>query len=262
MAVRRACARLLPRPGAWATPSQSHPNRALGELRPAPVLASESAALLHSGPASASAAARTVQGRRPGEKETPSSPSFSSSAAPPETSAQALRRRLASENLSLADFIKFASSPAQQRQAPPPGLELTEAARDADGESSDGLIGWGAPYQVPAVQPREKRRKPDWMKRELPGGDQFVEIKKKLRELKLSTVCEEARCPNIGECWSGGEHGAATATIMILGDTCTRGCRWGASSHLPLPSSFPLRPLPSCPPPVHPRLTHPQCPTH
>ena len=51
-------------------------------------------------------------------------------------------------------------------------------------------------------------------------------MKKDLRQLKLNTVCEEAKCPNIGECWSGGEHGTATATIMVLGDTCTRGCRF------------------------------------
>ncbi|KAL7219172.1 hypothetical protein ACSBR2_012279 [Camellia fascicularis] len=59
----------------------------------------------------------------------------------------------------------------------------------------------------------------------IPGGDKYSQIKKKLRKLKLHTVWEEARCPNLGECWSGGETGTATATIMILGDTCTRGCR-------------------------------------
>ncbi|KAF2283199.1 hypothetical protein GH714_043529 [Hevea brasiliensis] len=62
------------------------------------------------------------------------------------------------------------------------------------------------------------------MKEAIPGGEKYVQIKKKLRELKLHTVCEEAKCPNLGECWSGGETGTATATIMILGDTCTRGC--------------------------------------
>jgi len=67
--------------------------------------------------------------------------------------------------------------------------------------------------------------KPKWMKESIPGGEKYVQIKKKLRELKLHTVCEEAKCPNMGECWSGGETGTATATIMILGDTCTRGCR-------------------------------------
>ena len=44
--------------------------------------------------------------------------------------------------------------------------------------------------------------------------------------MKLATVCEEARCPNIGECWGGGEDNIATATIMVMGDTCTRGCRF------------------------------------
>jgi len=63
------------------------------------------------------------------------------------------------------------------------------------------------------------------MKETVPGGVKYAAIKAKLRELKLHTVCEEARCPNLGECWSGGETGTATATIMILGDTCTRGCR-------------------------------------
>lgn len=68
--------------------------------------------------------------------------------------------------------------------------------------------------------------KPKWMKESIPGGEKYTQIKKRLRELKLHTVCEEAKCPNLGECWSGGETGTATATIMILGDTCTRGCRF------------------------------------
>ena len=71
-------------------------------------------------------------------------------------------------------------------------------------------------------------RKPPWMKRTIPGGDRYTEIKAKLRELKLSTVCEEARCPNLGECWGGGDGHTATATIMIMGDTCTRACRFCA----------------------------------
>lgn len=66
------------------------------------------------------------------------------------------------------------------------------------------------------------------MKRVVPGGDKYTEIKGKLRELQLHTVCEEARCPNIGECWGGGDGHTATATIMLMGDTCTRGCRFCA----------------------------------
>ncbi|KAK9828334.1 hypothetical protein WJX74_009413 [Apatococcus lobatus] len=83
-------------------------------------------------------------------------------------------------------------------------------------------------YSVYAPNWKEKARKPDWLKREVPGGDKYTQIKSKLRELKLHTVCEEARCPNIGECWGGGEDHTATATIMLMGDTCTRGCRFCA----------------------------------
>jgi lipoate synthase len=56
----------------------------------------------------------------------------------------------------------------------------------------------------------------------------LCEFQAKLRELKLHTVCEEARCPNMGECWGGGDGHTATATIMLMGDTCTRGCRFCA----------------------------------
>ncbi|KAG2211264.1 uncharacterized protein EV154DRAFT_516669 [Mucor mucedo] len=69
-------------------------------------------------------------------------------------------------------------------------------------------------------------RLPDWLKTEIPTGKNFGKIKRDLRGLKLHTVCEEARCPNIGDCWGGGEHQTATATIMLMGDECTRGCRF------------------------------------
>jgi len=73
----------------------------------------------------------------------------------------------------------------------------------------------------------EKRlRLPPWLKTEIPMGKNFAKLKRDLRGLKLATVCEEARCPNIGECWGGGPEGTATATIMLMGDTCTRGCRF------------------------------------
>jgi hypothetical protein len=76
---------------------------------------------------------------------------------------------------------------------------------------------------------QERTRKPDWLKREvLPGGEKYTQIKAKLRELNLHTVCEEAKCPNIGTCWGGGDGHTATATIMLMGDTCTRGCRFCA----------------------------------
>jgi lipoic acid synthetase len=83
-------------------------------------------------------------------------------------------------------------------------------------------------YSLEAPSYKDRKRKPDWMKRVIPGGDKYTDIKAKLRELKLHTVCEEARCPNIGECWGGGDGHTATATIMLMGDTCTRGCRFCA----------------------------------
>lgn len=82
-------------------------------------------------------------------------------------------------------------------------------------------------YSVDVGTKRDPKPKPPWMKRVIPSGDKYTAIKAQLRELNLNTVCEEAKCPNVGECWSGGETGTATATIMILGDTCTRGCRCG-----------------------------------
>ena len=69
---------------------------------------------------------------------------------------------------------------------------------------------------------REQRvRKPDWLKVKLPHGDDYERVKREVSGLRLNTVCQEALCPNLAECW-----GAGTATIMILGDTCTRGCRF------------------------------------
>jgi lipoic acid synthetase len=67
------------------------------------------------------------------------------------------------------------------------------------------------------------RRHPDWIKVKPPGNPNYLRLKRILREKKLHSVCEEARCPNIGECW-----GNNTATFLILGDTCTRGCRFCA----------------------------------
>jgi len=69
-------------------------------------------------------------------------------------------------------------------------------------------------------------RKPQWLKVKAPGGQNFVGVRQMMRELALHTVCEEAHCPNIGECW---EHRAAT--FMILGDVCTRNCAYCAIAH-------------------------------
>ena len=95
------------------------------------------------------------------------------------------------------------------------------------------LPGGGRLPSPPALE-----RKPGWLKVKAPGGPTYLDVKRMMRELDLHTVCEEARCPNIGECW---EHRAAT--FMILGDVCTRNCAYCAVSH-GTPKAFdPLEPV-------------------
>ena len=83
---------------------------------------------------------------------------------------------------------------------------------------------------LPVIQPdalRESQgRKPPWLKVRAPGGPNYMRLQALMRERNLHTVCEEARCPNIGECWE-----ERTATFMILGDVCTRRCGFCAVSH-------------------------------
>jgi lipoic acid synthetase len=67
---------------------------------------------------------------------------------------------------------------------------------------------------------------PEWLKTPIPVNENYKKIKQDLRGLNLHTVCEEAKCPNISDCWGGSSKSAATATIMLMGDTCTRGCRF------------------------------------
>jgi len=78
----------------------------------------------------------------------------------------------------------------------------------------------------PAGRKKEMTRLPSWLKTPIPDSKNYQRIKKDLRDLNLHTVCEEARCPNIADCWGGSSKSAATATIMLMGDTCTRGCRF------------------------------------
>jgi lipoic acid synthetase len=82
-------------------------------------------------------------------------------------------------------------------------------------------------------------RKPPWLKVRFPGGPNYLRLKNLMREGRLHTVCEEAHCPNIGECWEAG-----TATFMILGDTCTRACGFCAvKSGRPDGAPDPLEPM-------------------
>jgi lipoic acid synthetase len=88
-------------------------------------------------------------------------------------------------------------------------------------------------HQVPALP----ERKPPWLKVRAPGGENYLRLRQLMRDLDLHTVCEEAHCPNVGECW---EHG--TATFMILGDVCTRNCAYCAVAHGRPPRFDPAEP--------------------
>ncbi|GIC86591.1 lipoate synthase [Aspergillus udagawae] len=89
----------------------------------------------------------------------------------------------------------------------------------------------------PAGRKKEMTRLPSWLKTPIPDSKNYQRLKKDLRGLNLHTVCEEARCPNISDCWGGSDKSTATATIMLMGDTCTRGCRFCSvkTSRTPLP---------------------------
>jgi lipoic acid synthetase len=88
-------------------------------------------------------------------------------------------------------------------------------------------------HQVPALP----EQKPPWLKVRAPGGENYLRLRQLMRDLDLHTVCEEAHCPNVGECW---EHG--TATFMILGDVCTRNCAYCAVAHGRPPRFDPAEP--------------------
>ena len=80
------------------------------------------------------------------------------------------------------------------------------------------------PKRLPSADDgRVRRRLPGWIRTRAPGGETYAGLKTELRKRGLATVCEEARCPNVAECWGGG-----TATVMLLGEICTRGCRFCA----------------------------------
>jgi len=98
------------------------------------------------------------------------------------------------------------------RQEPAPG-EATEApVRPSAREELAQLRAQGLPRNA---------RKPGWLRVEMPGGERYQRVRDTLAGLRLHTVCAEAHCPNVGECWGGG-----TATVMLLGDVCTRACRF------------------------------------
>jgi len=107
---------------------------------------------------------------------------------------------------------------------------LREQLSQDEGVSIDDFAARSEPTKIvrKKAPPRSSKilPKPRWLKAPPADSENYQKLRSTVRELGLATVCEEARCPNIGECWGGGEDQTATATIMIMGDTCTRGCRF------------------------------------
>ncbi|KAF9875139.1 lipoyl synthase [Colletotrichum karsti] len=151
-----------------------------------------------------------------------------------------LKRIHAPLRKALGAYRAFATVPeapsASQPKARRPTYfkDRTVASLDDFIAGKQGALSSAEAYEIRTVEvtgPTGKKktvtRLPEWLKTPIPAGnDNFKAIKKDLRGLGLHTVCEEARCPNISECWGGSNKSAATATIMLMGDTCTRGCRF------------------------------------
>jgi lipoyl synthase len=104
---------------------------------------------------------------------------------------------------------------------------LRKQLQEDDQKSTETTNGIVNQFKVSSSGTKKVLPKPSWLMAEVPSGEHYHRLKSTVKKLKLATVCEEAKCPNIGECW-GGKSGVATATIMIMGDTCTRGCSFCA----------------------------------
>ena len=131
----------------------------------------------------------------------------------------------------------FSSSPAsvsvtKTTTASSSRLQALRDQLSSEDSNIDNFIGDDDATATKIVRKKAPKRsskilpKPRWLKAKPANSENYQSLRSTVRELGLATVCEEARCPNIGECWGGGEDGTATATIMIMGDTCTRGCRF------------------------------------
>lgn len=144
------------------------------------------------------------------------------------------RRLLSSASLRLSSVEVTKSSPASftPNHTTTPRLQ---ALRERLANEDPGIDNFAGEFKRPnsivvrkKAVPRSSKilPKPKWLRASPADSDNYHKLRKTVRELGLATVCEEARCPNIGECWGGGKDNIATATIMIMGDTCTRGCRF------------------------------------
>jgi len=132
-------------------------------------------------------------------------------------------RLLSSQVTSLVSSVKITKSSFSRLEALRQRL-----ANEDEGMSIDDFTAKKSITVRRKAVPRSAKilPKPKWLKVQPADSDNYRRLRETVRESGLATVCEEARCPNIGECWGGGEDQTATATIMIMGDTCTRGCRF------------------------------------
>jgi len=183
--------------------------KALGTVRITPLTRTEGRLLCSSGARQFSQPAK-LHDREPAESK-------------PGSRLQELRATLAEEQRTVDDFVPASAGRGLQpdgRSLDTAGLseEAAVTAKTRDEELNRSVLG---------------QLKPDYAKadgsfkhlRSIVKDPEFRKVKDALRGLNLVTVCEEAKCPNIGECW-GGKSGTATATIMLMGDTCTRGCKF------------------------------------
>lgn len=124
------------------------------------------------------------------------------------------------------------SAPAAPSKTARPATSFSDSLNSGpsfgDFVNPTGPLSPAEAYEIKTVKVGKKTitRLPEWLKTPIPSNQNYKKIKKDLRGLNLHTVCEEAKCPNISDCWGGSSKSAATATIMLMGDTCTRGCRF------------------------------------
>ncbi|BDA46798.1 Lipoyl synthase, chloroplastic [Coccomyxa sp. Obi] len=104
-------------------------------------------------------------------------------------------------------------------------IQVDPSLAERGAQALAGARGGAASVVGPRVEQMPGSNKPGWLRQRAPQGERYEYLNDSLRTLKLHTVCEEAQCPNVGECWNGS---TGTATIMLLGDTCTRGCQFCA----------------------------------
>ena len=140
--------------------------------------------------------------------------------------------------------IEFSSAPSRIEELRQKLAEEDSMRQNTSTFASSSSISSSSGNATKTRGSKKTLPKPKWLKAQAPSGDNYKRLHNTVRDLKLATVCEEARCPNIGECWGGTKDGTATATIMIMGDTCTRGCAFCSvkTSRAPPPVD-PLEPI-------------------